>query len=210
MSPRLRFLSIGIVSIVAVVGILWLVKLNTGKNGGLFSSGILSKKTIEPTTTARFLDSGNFSTSALAAIVDTAPAPAAVVTSTPQTVSVEIEKKGVERFARVFTEIYGSFSSDNNYQNILDVRSLATEQLWAKIKPPAAAKPPSTSFVGVTTNVVVTKLITWNETSATIEVEALRTETKAGKTTTFNQKATVGLVKQGSFWLVDSFLWKKM
>lgn len=175
---------------------------------GLMGTGTLAPKNSSPTTTSRFIDSSNFNTSTLAEVTNVTPAPVANTTGSAPT--VEIEKKGVESFARVFTQIYGSFSSDNSYQNVFDIQTLVTPQLWGKIKPPAASKTPAASFTGVTTAVLLAKLTAWNTTSATVEVEATRTETKAGKTTVFNQKATVMLVKQGENWLVDNFAWIKL
>lgn len=206
MSPRIRLIIIIVAVVLVVGGAAWLVYNATHKQSGLSATGTVTPKNITPTTTSRFIDSSNFNTSTLSDVTNPTPAIASTTDSVPP---VEIEKKGVESFARVFTQIYGSFSSDNNYQNVLDVRTLATAQLWSKIKPPSATKPPATSFTGVTTQVLLTKLTAWNITSGSVEVEAARTETKDGKTTTFNQKATLTLVKQGTAWLVDSFTWSK-
>lgn len=204
MSPRTRLVIIIAAGILIIVGIVWIVVTALMRRGGITAEGTVSPKNITPTTTSRVIDSENFSTTTFAAIitppVDTKPV---VTDATP----IEIEKKGVEKFARVFAQIYGSFSSDNSYQNVLDVQSLVTAQLWAKIKPPATVKPPAASFVGVTTQVLLTKLVTWNGSSAAVELEALRSETREAKTRTYNQKATVTLVKQGERWLVDSFVW---
>lgn len=209
MSPRLRLIIIIVLAVAVIAGASVLVYKASQKPGGLFATGTVTPKNITPTTTSRFIDSSNFSTSSLVEIAN--PTPTVPAAATPTTAdSTEIEKRGVESFARVFAQIYGSFSSDNNYQNVLDVQSLVTPQLWAKIKPPAAAKPPAASFTGVTTQSLVAKMTAWNGTSATVEVESLRTETKAGKVSTFNQKATVGLVKQGTSWLVDTFVWVKL
>jgi hypothetical protein len=208
MSPRLRLIIIIAAIVLVVGGGVWLVYTKTRTINGLVGSGTLAPKNSTPTTTSRFIDSSNFNTSTLAEVANVTPVPAASTTGSAPT--VEIEKKGVESFARVFTQIYGSFSSDNSYQNVYDVQTLVTPQLWAKIKPPATSKTPATSFTGVTTVVLLAKLTAWNTTSATVEVEATRTETKAGKTTVFNQKATVMLVKQGENWLVDSFAWIKL
>lgn len=209
MSPRLRLIIIIVLAVAVIAGASVLVYKASQKPGGLFATGTVTPKNITPTTTSRFIDSSNFSTSSLAEIANPVPnTPAAAATPTAAD-SLEIEKRGVESFARVFAQIYGSFSSDNNYQNVLDVQSLVTPQLWSKIKPPATAKPPAASFTGVTTQSLVAKMTAWNGTSATVEVESLRSETKNGKVTTFNQKATVGLVKQGTSWLVDTFVWVK-
>lgn len=209
MSPRLRLILIITLVAVIVVGAAVLVYKAAQKPGGLFATGTVTPKNITPTTTSRFIDSSNFSTSTLSEIANPVPDTTASAATETAATSVEIEKRGVESFARVFAQIYGSFSSDNNYQNVFDVQALVTPQLWSKIKPPSATKPPATSFTGVTTQTLLAKMTAWNTTSATVEVESLRTETKAGKTNTFNQKATVTLVKQGTSWLVDSFTWIK-
>lgn len=208
MSPRTRLIIIIAIVILILGGVVWLVSNAAKKPGGLFATGTVTPTAVTPTTTSRFIDSSNFTTSSLSAIANPATSP--TVSTTENSTPVEIEKKGVESFARVFTQIYGSFSSDNNYQNVYDVQALATPQLWSKIKPPTTPKPAAASFTGVTTQVLLTSLLVWNGTSATVEVEALRTQTSAGKTSTFNQKAVVTLVKQGDSWLVDSFTWAKI
>ncbi len=208
MSPRIRLGIIIMLVVLALAGGVFLFYQSTSKNGGLLSTRTVTPNAPEPTTTGRFIDSSNFTTSSLSAV--TLPTNSLTVTeATTSTVTpLAIEKKGVERFARVFTEIYGSFSTDNNYQNIFDVRSLVSPQLWEKIKPPTSPKPAS-SFIGVSTQVLLTTLADWSAGAARVDVTAQRTETKAGKTSTYQQKAVVLLVKQGANWLVDGFSWAK-
>lgn len=120
---------------------------------------------------------------------------------------LEAEKNGVVQLAKVFVERYGTYSSDNNFQNIKEVESLVTRSLWSKISEPMNSKTTTQGFVGVTTKAISMDLASWSDSKATVEVKTTRTEERNGVMTTKYQNATAGLVKQNSFWLVDSFVW---
>ena len=125
----------------------------------------------------------------------------------PQT-SEEMIKNGVKALAKIFTERYGTYSSDNSFQNIRDVQELSSPDLWkvlnAKLSVPAAAG----SFVGMTTQVLNTEITAWATDKAEITLKTLRTGEKAGTPSSTYQTAVVSMIKLGNDWLVDDLKWK--
>ena len=121
--------------------------------------------------------------------------------------SEEIEKNAVKQLAKIFIERYGSYSSDNNFQNIKEVKSLSTASLWTELSKKINSAP-QTSFVGVTTKVITSKVSDWSSGTATASLETTRTEENNGVIKNSQQSATVYLVYSSSKWLVDKFEWK--
>ena len=134
---------------------------------------------------------------------DQAPAGLPAKTATP----LEAEKNGAVQLAKVFVERYGTYSSDNNFQNIKEVEALVTPALWSKISAPMNAKTSTASFVGVTTKVISLELTAWSDTAATVELKTTRIEEKNGAVSTRYQNATVEMVKTGGVWLADKLVW---
>lgn len=120
---------------------------------------------------------------------------------------LEAQKNGVEQLAKVFVERYGTYSSDNDFQNIKDVETLVTKSLWSKISAPITAKTSSQSFVGITTKVISMNLTKWSDAKATVELKTTRAEEKNGMVTTRYQNALVEMVKQNTVWLIDKISW---
>lgn len=138
---------------------------------------------------------------------------------------LEAEKNGAQQLAKVFVERYGTYSSDNNFQNIKEVQTLVTESLWSKISAPILQRSASTdvtlrdfdksktttnagqNFTGMTTKVISMDLVSWSDTKATVELKTSRTEEKNGVVTTRYQNATVEMVKLNGMWLVNKLLW---
>jgi len=134
---------------------------------------------------------------------DQAPAGLPAKTATP----LEAEKNGAVQLAKVFVERYGTYSSDNNFQNIKEVEALVTPALWSKISAPMNAKTSTASFVGVTTKVISLELTAWSDIAATVELKTTRTEEKNGAVSTRYQNAIVQMVKTGGVWLADKLVW---
>ncbi len=163
-------------------------------------------KTSAPQTTApvdNTVVTGNGQPGSQTQIGAQAPAGLPAKTATP----LEAEKNGAVQLAKVFVERYGTYSTDNNFQNIKEVATLVTESLWSKISAPMSFKSTSQSFVGVTTKVISMDLTSWSDTKATVELKTTRTEEKNGAVSTRYQNATVEMVKIGGVWLVDKLTW---
>lgn len=124
-------------------------------------------------------------------------------TATP----VEAEKNGAVQLAKVFVERYGTYSSDNNFQNIKEVESFVTPNLWSQISALMNSKAAPQSFVGMTTKVISMNLVNWSDVRATVELKTIRTEERNGAVASRQQNATVYMVKQDSVWLADRLVW---
>lgn len=115
------------------------------------------------------------------------------------------QENSVRQLAKIFYERYGTYSSDNNYQNILDVKGLVTAEFWQVLDKrvilgPAINQP----FIGVTTKVLTTSLTTINDTDATVYLKANINEEKNGTTSNRYQEINVNLSKKDGSWLVDA------
>jgi len=117
----------------------------------------------------------------------------------------EAIKNNVRQLAKIFLERYGTYSSDNNYQNIREVEELASASLWKKLSARLSVKPATGSFVGVTSRVISSELVEWKNTTAVVSANLIRTEEKNGAVASSQQSASVSLIKIGDVWLVDKF-----
>ncbi len=164
-----------------------------------------SRDTLPPGTTV--IDRSNFDSGLAASAPAAAEIPSGLAVK-PLT-SEEAVKKGVQQLAKIFIERYGSYSTDSNFQNVSEVQALVTPALWERIKPkttPAA----TAAFVGVTTEVVTMDMNSFQaDAKAEVVLTAIRAETKGGQETRTQGTATVTMVKVGTNWLVDSFVWSK-
>jgi len=123
--------------------------------------------------------------------------------------SEETEKNGVRQLARIFTERYGSYSTDSNFQNVKDLESLSTNDLWQVLKAKIGTTQNGSEYLGMSTKVVSMKLTKWGASSAQVDLDTLRKEEKSGGAiTSKNQSITVYLVKTSGKWLVDDVKWE--
>ena len=201
MSLRLRvFIIVSIV--IAIITALILLLIQNIKNRQVGEGQ-------NPTTTpggAVIIDSTNFNASAIGVPVSTG------VNTTTQVIldPGEATKTSVRQFARVFVERYGTYSSDNSFQNIRDVETMVTPNLLAFITRSASTSTVKTqSFVGVTAKVVTAEISEWSETQATVKFQTIKMETRGTQTTTTQPSGTVKLVKSGNQWFVDGIYWDK-
>lgn len=146
---------------------------------------------------------GNGQPSGGTVIGDQAPAGLPAKTASP----LEAEKNSVAQLAKFFVERYGTYSSDNDFQNIKEVEAFVTRALWSKISAPMNSKTTTQGFVGVTTKVISMELLGWSGTAATVELKTSRIEEKNGAVSTRYQNATVEMVKVGDAWLADKLVW---
>ena len=122
--------------------------------------------------------------------------------------SLEVEQNGVEQLAKIFIERYGTYSTDNEFENIKEAQSLVTKSLWSKISLGINVKNPNTGFLGLTTKVVSVNMVSWADNKADFDLKIMRNENKNGVVTTRYQNVTVEMVKENNIWLADSLVWK--
>lgn len=123
--------------------------------------------------------------------------------------SLEAEQNAVRQLAKIFVERYNSYSTDNNFQNIIDVKELVTPELWQTLSAKIGKTPPVGSFVGVTTKVFTTELKDWGGKSAVVSLSTAISEEKNKVFSDRQQDLVVELVKTGDSWLVAKFQWGK-
>ncbi len=121
-----------------------------------------------------------------------------------QTPEEEI-KNGVKQLAKIFVERYNSYSTDSNYQNIREVESLVTADLWKRISNKLNNPQTAKEFYGVTTQSIGANLVSWAVTMAQVEVKTLQTETKGSLVFTGNKNFLVYMVQKDNNWLVEKF-----
>jgi hypothetical protein len=106
-------------------------------------------------------------------------------------------------------ERYNSYSTDNNWQNITDIKELVTTELWQTLSMKIGKTPANSSFVGVTTKVFTSEIKTWEDKSAVVYLSTAIREEKSGVFSDRQQNIAVELVKNGDNWLVTKFQWDK-
>ena len=169
-------------------------------------------KTTDTTTTlpdgssANVIDSSNFN---YTPNIITPLAGGEVQSGTPvkPATTLEAEQNAVRQYAKIFVERFNSYSSENDFQNILEVKELVTADLWKTISARMNQKP-SDYFIGVTTNVFTTELMKWGNNEAVVNLNTSIREEKNGVFSDRQQNITVDLVKQNGVWLVSKFKWE--
>ncbi len=123
--------------------------------------------------------------------------------------TLEERQNQVRQIAKIFSERYGTFSTDGNFENIREVQPMVTADMWKKISGPLTGKPKPGVFSSATTQVVSTEMASWSETAAQVTIRVLKEENKDGIVKNSQVFGTVDLVKQGDNWLVNKFNWTK-
>lgn len=118
--------------------------------------------------------------------------------------SEEIMENSAKQTAKIFIERYGTYSTDNNSENIYAVQSIVTMSLWQDISQHIGT-PPSAIFVGVTTKVIAINVAEFSGDNAKVDMSVQRTATRGSSTEKTSEKTSVRLVKINDVWLVDSF-----
>jgi len=119
----------------------------------------------------------------------------------------------LKRLARTFTERYGTFSNQNDLENLESLNVFMTDSFIAEtdqlISRERANQTPEDPYYGITTRVISLDTVSFDEDGGfmTVELQTQRdeTDTAAGTTQTIDQDALLKFNKVGDRWLVDSF-----
>jgi hypothetical protein len=121
-------------------------------------------------------------------------------------------KIGLKNTARSFAEMFGSSSTEGNYQNIVDAEYYmsSTVKAWAeKYVSEQRAKPVTGEFSGTTTRALAEEVTSLDEGAGTalVIVNTRRIETGASIASqkVYFQDLTLEFVKVGDAWKVDRF-----
>lgn len=123
--------------------------------------------------------------------------------------TLEIEQNAVRQLAKIFVERYSSYSTDGDYQNIVEVQDLVTPELWKTLSAKIGKTAAGGSFVGVTTKVFSSEITKWESGSAVVSLNTSIQEEKNATVSDRQQKITVNMAKSNGSWLVANFEWEK-
>ncbi len=138
----------------------------------------------------------------------------AVSTNAPPPAPAD-DKTGLKNTARSFAELFGSSSTEGNYQNIVDAEYYMTASVKAWAEQYVAeqrAKPKTGEFSGTTTRAIFEPdVLAYDKDAgtATVVVKTRRIETGAtiGAQNVYYQDLTLNFVKAGEAWKVNRFTW---
>ncbi len=128
----------------------------------------------------------------------------------------EMTHRDIEKFVTSFTERYGSYSNQANFDNIMILESSMTDGMrtWAKdyVDEQRARKISNSVYYGVITKAVGVNVIDIDIDGgvANFLVETRRRESfesKSGSDNVFNQSIEVRAVKSGKTWKIDKAFW---
>lgn len=119
----------------------------------------------------------------------------------------------LQQLAKSFSERYGSFSNQNDYENLLDLKIYMTSKMQGEVDDFIAANKAevdgSEVYYGITTKVLTTKKISLENDKAEYNVTCQRKESKGleGGNNTYTEQAKIEFKKVDSQWKVHSFTW---
>lgn len=122
---------------------------------------------------------------------------------------VEAQKKGVQQFAKIFLERLNSYSSESNFENIKDIKSMVTDSMYKELSANVSTPSAGTQFYAKSIDVYSTKLVSFSATTAQVDLLVKISENKNGQTSDKNQEAKVSFEKHGNDWLVSKYEWVK-
>lgn len=120
------------------------------------------------------------------------------------------QRTSISRAATSFTERYGSYSSDSNYENIEALTSVMTQNMQKQSEKLVNTGLGTGEQYSISTQAVSVEFIDFVEgsTGATLEVYTRRTEQKGvNDPVVFSQTARLQLNKVDNQWKIDSFKW---
>lgn len=122
---------------------------------------------------------------------------------------------GPRQLAKSFTERYGSFSNQADYENIIDLYAFMSSAMRARSEAYVASeslKPPAQTYFGMTTRSINVELVALDESggkaTATVKTQRQEFTSATGKPDVYYQDASVELVKEEGVWKVDSLTWQ--
>jgi hypothetical protein len=118
------------------------------------------------------------------------------------------------RLANLFVERFGSYSSEAQFQNIVDLKKFMTKkmQAWADtyISDQKKQAGTNTSFQSITAKVITTSVTNQSASGITFRITTVRTTDNGavnGKNT-YNQDILIRAVPSGTDWKIDSAYWQ--
>ncbi len=107
--------------------------------------------------------------------------------------------------SRYFVERFGSFSTGAAWQNIDDIRSVVTEQVYNDLSSLRASTVGEQMDYSLSTKSLSVSVESQTENSAVVLVKTQKREVSEGNERVFYQDIDLQLTKQGNSWLVSDF-----
>ena len=115
----------------------------------------------------------------------------------------------VKVLVKKFSETYGSYSTDNNFENLESLKPLMTANLIEIVNKIIADGNKTKEFFGVTTRLISQAVLEDTDIRMVVRAKTQRQETKAGSAPRiFYQDLSLTLVKTSRGWLVDQAKWQ--
>ncbi|MDD5289946.1 MAG: hypothetical protein PHT40_01950 [Patescibacteria group bacterium] len=143
------------------------------------------------------------------AVTEPAPEPESVPLIAP---TEEEKTRGfLIKTAAAFAERFGSYSSQSNFENLLDLKMLMTERMqnWVDSLV-VAGSAPATVYYGLTTKALNTEIKNLDATSAEVLVSTQRQESVGSEVNSkvYYQDILISFVKEAGLWQVDEARWQ--
>ncbi len=123
------------------------------------------------------------------------------------------EEDFVQQLAKSFTERYGSFSNQNDYENLLDLKIYMTNKMQKEvdefIEANKAEEGEEQAYYGITTKVLTLNKLSLEDDKGEYNVSCQRKEAKGleGGSRTYTESAKIEFKKVDGQWKVHSFTW---
>lgn len=121
-----------------------------------------------------------------------------------------LQKNELMLKARNFVERYGSYSTDAQFANLIELKNEMSDRLWRETEDYILAneKKETKEFYGVTTKVLNVKEEKYSTNEATYLISTQRQEIKGINQRTFYQEAELMLIKENEEWRTSQIIWK--
>lgn len=124
-----------------------------------------------------------------------------------------VDKTQIIFVSRNFTELYGSGSNQNNFQNITDAEKWTTQSFANYLNTSLVqqrATLQATPYHDIITTTLVTTVTRQTSTVAAVTVSTQRQETIDRQTKTYYQDILLDLLKVGNDWRVNAAAWRPL
>lgn len=135
------------------------------------------------------------------------------VTANTNTAAQSTTEQEITSLSRSFIERFGTFSNQNDYENINNIRVYMTQNMEKQADKIIAEgeknSNPNNPYYGITTKALSTKILKQETNDATVRVSTQRKESKEGEgeIKILYQDIDVVLKIDGGVWKVDSVQW---
>lgn len=119
-----------------------------------------------------------------------------------------VNKAKVEQVSSSFVEVFGSYSTDSDYQNLFDLEEMVTDSYWGQLERYIDSDEKADDY-SIWTNTLKANVANLSDDSAEVLVKTQRgeRESKQSLEKIFYQDAEVFLLKEAGLWLVNKVTW---